>query len=251
MLSNKRQPRPSVPSSLCQGVIFCGECGRRVCVRHLKQGHRKYQRYGCNARVYRADQRYRLSRGTPCDMPYFPVEQVDKLVWDNVENLVNNPATLWEAVYGKKAQSGREALSRRVADLSRQLNQAKAQEDRAARLYTLGTDSTTAERQVKEASARRRAVDQELAQAKASCQRDKINQDAKELAFETLIALRGKMDDLTLEEKRRVLHLLVPGGLTHRIELHEDGSVLVTGIVDFSAETRAMSMPYSKECYLK
>ena len=184
-------------------------------------------------------------------MPLFPMERVDEQVWAKVENLITNPATLWESVYGQESRAGRETLTQRRAELSRQLAHAKAQEERAARLYTLGTAPQTAEKQVREATARRRTLEQELGQAERAVQREKSSQNAKELAFQTLNDLRGKLGSLTREEKRRVLQVLVPGGLTHRVELQADGSVLVSVIVDLNTETQAMSMPYSEKCYLK
>ncbi len=245
LMTSKRQPRSRTPSALCLGVIFCGECGRRVGVWRNKSRSRVYRRYACYARIYHGDRRYRQYKKGTCDMPCFPVERVDELVWAKIEELIVNPATLWEAVYGEEAQAGREALSNRVAELRRQLGQAKAREERAARLYAMGTAPATAEKQVKEASVCRKALEQELVQAESAWSREQSCQDAKAVAFQTLNALRGRMGNLTLEEKRRVLQVLVPGGLTHRIELQEDGSVLIHGIIDFNAEALAMSVPYS------
>jgi site-specific DNA recombinase len=249
MVTSKRQPRNHTSSALCLGLIFCGECGCRVGVRRQKARSRIYRRYACYARMFCKDRRYPHYREAPCDMPFFPVERVDELVWAKVEDMITNPATMWESVYGEEARAGRDALPQRVAELSRQLGQAKAQEERAARLYTLGTSVATAERQVKEASARCQALKQELAQVEAAWQREQAFEDAKEMAFQTLIALRGKVGTLTLEEKRGALQLLVPGGLTHRIELQEDGSVRVRGIIDFDIETRAIGVPYSNARY--
>ena len=251
MRQSKRQPQNHAPVCLCQGVIFCGECGRRVGVSRAHRGKKVYRRYGCTARIYHMDKRYRHYRSQTCDMPFFPVGVVDEQVWARIENLVENPASLWEAIHLRHSKSGREVLTQRRIELTQQLGHAKAQEDRAARLYTMGAAPQTAEQQVREATARRRALEQELDQLGKAIRAEKGYQESKELAYDLLMSLRGKMDSLTLEEKRRVLHRLVPGGLTHRLELQADGFVDINGIIDFATETQAMSMPYSGVSYLK
>jgi hypothetical protein len=182
-------------------------------------------------------------------MPFFPQDEIDSLVWGKVEELIDNPTLLWEAVYGGGAESRQAEQKTRVADLRRQLAQAKAQEARAARLYTLGTVVAVAEKQVKEAASRRRALEQEMEQAEKSLKLEQGKQEMKEQAFELFRALRSRLGNLTLEEKREILRILVPGGLTHRIELHEDGTVLMRGVIDFDSAALGMSMPYSSKHY--
>jgi site-specific DNA recombinase len=251
LLAVHRKPFNNTPSALCLGLIFCGECGSRVGIRHKRKRDGKYRRYGCRARIYRRDKRYPRYREIACDMPFFPQDEIDSLVWGKVEELIDNPTLLWEAVYGGGAESRQAEQKTRVADLRRQLAQAKAQEARAARLYTLGTVVAVAEKQVKEAASRRRALEQEMEQAEKSLKLEQGKQEMKEQAFELFRALRSRLGNLTLEEKREILRILVPGGLTHRIELHEDGTVLMRGVIDFDSAALGMSMPYSSKHYFK
>jgi site-specific DNA recombinase len=251
MMQAKRQPRGYAPSSLCLGVIFCGECGHRVGISRARRGKKVYRRYGCTARIYHMDKRYLCYKGPACDMPFFPVDQVDEQVWTRIEMFIDNPALLWEAMQSRPSQSGREALMQRRNELAQQLVQAKAREERAARLFTMGAAPQTAEKQVREATTRRKALELDLGQQEKAIRAEKGYQESKELAYELLMSLRGKLDSLTLEEKRRVLHRLVPGGLVHRLEMQADGSVDVNGIIDFDIEARAMSMPYSGVSYIK
>jgi site-specific DNA recombinase len=251
LLAVKRQPHTRPPTALCLGVIFCGECGRRVGIHQQGSRSRVYRRYGCYARIYNKRRRHLHYKGDTCAMPFFHVKTVDENVWAKVEELISNPATLWDAVYGEDAGAGREALLQRMKDLSRQLGAAKAQEERAARLYTLGTAPVMAEKQVKEAAARRQALERELEQAEGAWKRGKAYQEVKEQAFQTLSILRNEIMTLSPEEKRRAIQTLFPGGLTHRLELQMDGSITARGIIDVAMSAPAMSLPQSDVCYLK
>jgi site-specific DNA recombinase len=245
-LASRCRATRTVHPALCQGVIFCGKCGSRLGLRGAKRRGKTYRWYQCYARLYKADRRYRHYKGHGCDMPSVSQAELDSIVWAKIEEMVVNPAVLWDAVYGGGDRNKQESLSRRADSLRRQLRQAKVQEDRAARLFTLGADPKTAERQVKEVAARRRALEQELAQAEKAARLEDARQDLKEKAFGALISLRDRVGDLSPEEKRHYLRLFIPGGLTHRIELHGDGTVLMRGLLDF---VPAKGVPYPAESY--
>jgi hypothetical protein len=53
-------------------------------------------------------------------MPFFPQDEIDSLVWGKVEELIDNPALLWEAAYGRGAESQQAEQKIRAADLRRQ-----------------------------------------------------------------------------------------------------------------------------------
>jgi hypothetical protein len=182
-------------------------------------------------------------------MPYFPQPEVDEMVWAKVEEMISNPAILWDAVYGKGTDTERIRWEGRIAGLRQRLVQARAQEERAARLFTLGASHTVAHQQVKEAVSRRRSVELELNQAEKNLSSVKARKDIKEKAFSAIVALRDRVGDLTLHEKRRILRTLVPGGLTHHIKLHTDETIQVQGCIDFDAVNKSAGVPYMQPSY--
>jgi hypothetical protein len=251
MIAVHRKPTPPKPSALCIGLIFCGECGSRVGI-HRDRRTGRHRRYICLARRLRRDSRYPRYREISCDLPTFRQKDVDQVVWDKIEELVSDPGRLWELAYGSEAVGERDSMKQRVSDLRRKLIQTRVQEERAARLYTLGAAATTSEKQIKEAVARRRALETELAQAERALNLASRQEGAKEQVFKTLRSLQGDIDNLSLEQRRNVLRFLVPGGLTDRIELHGDGAVNIRGILNFDLMTPSdKRVPYFDSCYFR
>ena len=106
-------------------------------------------------------------------------------------------------------------------------------EERAAQLFTVGLDPVIAQKQVESAVAHRRNVEKDLSAAEqvlASISR----RDVEERAYETLTTLKERIHEMSFDEKREILRILVPGTQEYRIELSADGAVTIKGAIDLA-----------------
>lgn len=243
-----RPPRDMDAATLLQGFLFCAHCGSRLGAKWLG-GKRPgaEARYRCVTQIYRVDRRYKRFQGKNCDLPSFRQSDLDSAVWSNVEELITNPAMLWEAACGDR-EDDEGGIEARLAELRKNLAAAKAAEQRAAQLFRMGVDPGIAERQVAEAVSRRKAVERELSDAEKMAANAKAQEALKETAFETLTSLKDRIQGLSLIEKREILGILIPGGPDYRIEIDITGQVTVRGAIDFE-KVASTSTPYSAARY--
>lgn len=73
---------------LLTGLVYCAKCGRAYCGKrraHKVNGIERnvYYSYGCTARIKYS----RAEHGSPCNNELYPVDELDKIVGDAVENL--------------------------------------------------------------------------------------------------------------------------------------------------------------------
>lgn len=126
---------------------------------------------------------------------------------------------------------------------------AKAQEERAARLFTMGVAPETAHGQVLDAAARRTAIEREFAVAEQAVAAAGTRQGDRDKAFAVLNALRDRIGDLKLAEKREIIRILVPGGPDYRVEVAKTGEITIKGAIDFTKVASDTTHPYSAACH--
>lgn len=73
---------------LLTGLVYCAKCGRAFCGKrraHKVNGYERsvYYSYGCTARIKYS----KADHGMPCNNELYPVDELDKIVCDAVENL--------------------------------------------------------------------------------------------------------------------------------------------------------------------
>ena len=233
--------------ALCTGIIFCAEWGSKMGPRRAGPRGNRYCQYSCYGRMFSRLEKYPAYFGKNCSMRSFRQDEVDRAVWDKIEELITNPGTLWDAIYGN-APDERSAKENRFADLKRDLISARRREERAAQLFTMGLDPAVAKKQVESAVIRREVVEKELLEAKQDLESTITRRDLEERAYGALTALKEKIGDLSLDRKREVLRILIPGGPKYCIELAADGNLTIKGAIDFTKATSDVT-PYCASGY--
>jgi site-specific DNA recombinase len=244
-----RPARNVEAATLLQGFLFCAHCGSRVgpeWPRGKKPGAEA--RYRCMTQPYSTDRRYRRYQGMSCALPRLRQPDLDRVVWAKVEEWISNPETLWEAAY-ERGRGARDEAEEKIAGLRKRLTAAKVQEERAARLFTMGVAPETAQGQVREAAARRLAAQKELEVAERAVWAARSREEDRNYAFAVLNAYRGQLGALTLAEKREVLRVLVPAGPEYKIEVAKTGDISITGAIPAEKCVSVPSTPYTAASY--
>lgn len=190
-----------IPMTYSRGLVRCGHCGCGVVGERItkKSTGKKYDYYRCAEYVKRAG--HPRHRATERELDRQVLELFARLRIDTPE------ARAWvEAVLRARTQEDRQASRVEVAELTRQLNEVAAQNDRLIDLLLART--------IDEAAYNARMAKQRDAEAQLRLRLDVTNKDRAEVAdlavktFELSQALTAKWVTADHRAKRRVLEIL-------------------------------------------
>jgi site-specific DNA recombinase len=150
---------------------------------------------------------------TPCPAPYIRAQELDELVWSEVQQMLCNPALLQAAVSGGATVSPDSALlTTQRAAVGRQLQAADKERARLVDAYQSGTI------ELSELDRRLAALRLRIEQWQAEAERlDQLQQQAaaeQQLLdrLDTLTErLRGRMDQMTFNERQALLREVLEG----------------------------------------
>ena len=206
---------------MLQHIVTCAECGRLLGARTNRTGttksngktyayeldppRRYYQCYGM--KVLRLNCRKKAM---------IRAERLEDLVWDEVKRIIRHPEVIVSGIDSIDTQEDG-GWEKRIADAERDLHKVQLEEDRAIRLYV---SAKITEDQLDH---QRKFITERL-----ETLRDKLDDyraqqsmaDKKRVLMENLLEWAGKfgegLDDLSSEERRNVLLLLVDQVLIDR-----------------------------------
>ena len=150
-------------------------------------------------------------------------EQLEKLVWNQVKEMVQNPELIVAGIESLDAHDD-SGLADRIASAERDLQKVQVEEERAIRLYVSGKITED------QLDQQRRFITERLEAARAALNDLRARESMaseKRLLMENLIEWAGRfghgLDDLPQEKRRDVLRLLVDQVLIDR-----DNNVSIT-----------------------
>jgi site-specific DNA recombinase len=225
---------------LCTGVLFCQHCGHRlggITQKGRKPGHATQSYYKCVGRGQKGN------GSCGCELPYFYADEIDRQVWEVVVDLVKRPGMLKQVVdridpeaegFTEKDQQEIENSLEVIGNGRRKIinlvGKGVITEDQAA--GQLGEMS----QEEKVLKARGEEIENWI--------RARNLREHEMLGFEQkLQSLRGRIDDLSFEEKRKLLKTIVPGDEIHHIAVSKDGNLTIRGVIDFSGPAYVRHLP--------
>ena len=199
---------------MLQHIVTCAECGRLMGARTNRTGTTKH-----NGKTYAYEldppRRYYQCYGMKVlhlscrKKAMIRAERLEELVWGEVKGIIQHPEIIVAGIESLDTQEDG-GWEKRIADAERDLNKVQLEEDRAIRLYV---SCKITEDQLDH---QRRFITERL-----ETLRDKLDEyraqesmaDEKRVLMENLVEWAGKfgegLDDLSSEERRNVLLLLV------------------------------------------
>ncbi len=214
---------------LCNGVLFCSICGNRLSGRTTKgrkPGHKNHSYYICYGRSSRWQ--------GECSLPYFSVDEVDRVVWSEIERLVKNP-NLLEQVLTLQEEDTTAYTEDDVKKLEKALAEKRDEQDSMLRLYRKGVVS---EAQLESQLAEIKDEEQALLEEK-ECIRSRLSEadaSTENLGFfqHQVEVLQANIDQFSFEQKRELVRTIAVGDETNKIEVNPEGELVIKGVIDFS-----------------
>ncbi|MDE2860913.1 MAG: recombinase family protein [Chloroflexota bacterium] len=200
---------------LLQHLVRCSECGYlmgcRGTRRQTSKRNGKHYIYDLDTprRYYRC---YGMeNEGVQCrERPNIRAERLEALVWGEVKKVLENPGLIVAGIEAMDSRADSGELVEEIALAERELQKVQIEEDRAIRLYVSGKiTEKQLDRQRKFITERletlRLKLDDYRAREMAEAEKRALGEHIVEWAHR----LGGRLDDLTDEERREALGLLL------------------------------------------
>jgi len=205
---------------LLRSLVRCGACGRARSGRTTYTDGREYTYYDCTSTLVRP----RVDRC--CKSPGVRAEELHRLVWDEVKKLLRNPEAIlryFHEQHGKEVGTTFDLARRKLSELERSLAVLKREKGRLVDAYQgqvieleeLRERRSAIEQRRKELRADIKRVEQELGRLQRQGSiREGISLLTKKLA--------GSLEELSFEEKQKIIQLLVEEIRVHagHVEIH-------------------------------
>ena len=202
---------------LLQHLVRCAECGYLMGCRGTR---RQTSRRNGKHYIYDLDTPRRYYRcygmeneGIQCrERPNIRAERLEALVWGEVKKVLENPGVIVAGIEAMDSRADNGELAEEIAMAERDLQKVQMEEDRAIRLYVSGKiTEKQLDRQRKFITERletlRLKLDDYRAREMAEAEKRAMGEHIVEWAHR----LSGRLDDLTNEERREALKLLLDG----------------------------------------
>ena len=222
---------------LLSGLLRCGSCGRAVIGKTSVPTRDRIPKV---YHYYRCADSTRTWKHERCHGRFLHAQDADALVWDKIAEALRNPQLLTDEYAHLQEQGLNARDSDRLKDLDREIGKLKKQQDRNLDLYV--------EEEIDKSTLKQRQ--DKLRGQKASLEREReavqkmlsyTNTDIESFA-QFCQAISQRLDDVSFEEKRQILHLLNIEGRVN------DGAIILTGCipqVEATPSTVGESCPYS------
>ena len=199
-LKNTREP------TLLQGLLVCGQCGYSLYRTSTRTTRGRAKYYRCLG-----SDRWRHLMAAPCACRPIRVEELDEAVWNQVEGLLENPASVRAELQRRREQSQRDdPLKQRRRRLQQELRRASQQIDKLLDAYQEGLLGLEQLRERmpalrKKQSATRKELDGAHWQALADAQLQQLDETLESF----LRRIKESAQKITVLDKQKVIRLLV------------------------------------------
>ncbi len=213
---NKSTPRkPMAYPFILSGIIYCGVCGRRMLTHHCLFRDGRYKSYyQCSA------QRYTNLRnaGVKCESRTLPADAIDADVWEKLLKALYNPSELkrYMPKSPRKAPNDTELL--RITNLEGEL--IKRRETIAKWFRQQMLSEGEAEKELSEIRAQLADIQERKNILKPSEPKRMAFAPSFEEIFNKLRPLIESGNELSLEEKKQMIHALLAKVTVTRVDHH-------------------------------
>jgi|GEM_PF-4844715 len=213
---------------LLLGLLRCGICERNMSA-STKQYMRKKEgkEYGPYLQQYYYCFGRMLKKG--CSMRWVRKDRLDPLVWNKTKEIVKNPELIRKAIIEKEKRSGpkTKALEKDLKVVSRKIKQCESEKQRILRLYRKGIiGEGDLVSQIGELQQEKDTLNQQRKEIEVQIESQVYIEDNLKSLEDFVRELQGKIDNLTFEERRELIRLLI-----RTVTVKEDGVVDVEVIV--------------------
>jgi site-specific DNA recombinase len=222
-LSARRTKRPSI----LQGLLICAECGYALCraSTHGVQPGQRYYYYRCRGSDWhRAAERR-------CRARPVRVEQLDALVWEQVWQLLNEPELVRHEMERRLQEFHQSSpVEQRREDLARELARAEQQTDKLIDAYQEGLMELSELRQrLPELKKRQSALQNELEGLKLQALEQTRLAEMNPSIERFLQEIKASVQNLTIEQKQKIIRLLVRDVVVGPDHITINHSIALTG----------------------
>jgi len=221
---NKEMARRNVKREyLLRGHLFCKHCSRRYqgAVKRYKtlEGIKEYQYYRCSAahRIY----------AEPCHNPAWKAEELDNLIWREVESILSNPQVIMNGIESIKDDGG--ILQQELARCEQRLIDIDNQQEQLLQWALKGFPEQTVSKENKRLNQDRLDLLQHKTEIESRLREVRESQVRLEDIQQAFGIVKTNLGKLSFQEKRMALSAL---GVKVRVD---KGNVLVEGSIPIGA----------------
>jgi site-specific DNA recombinase len=192
--------------TLLQGVLVCGRCGYSLYRTSTRTTKRQAKYYRCLG-----SDRWRHLMETPCECRPIRVEDLDDAVWNQVENLLEDPALIRAELDRRREESLRTSpVEQRRQRLEQELHRYAQQIDKLLDAYQEGLLGLTELRQRMPALRKKQtAAQKELESAHWQAIAEEQFRQIDHSLDTFLGRIKHRAQSLSIEDKQKIVRLLV------------------------------------------
>jgi len=234
---------------LLQGILKCGLCKKyafRAIVKRGQRAKKEHRYYICNSRHA---ERPRVE-GTSCRSPYVRAEDLERKVWEKVEEVIYNPAVIIQRLEERSTEAQAMGIQGQVDYINQQLSKLAKERTKYEAAYNRDI-YTLDEFEEKMKDLQEKVQTLELARSKLQAKLSETNsiEEQKNVVLSVLKRIRQEVEDarkqqrlpqeIPFELKRKILTLLVDTIWVNSVErtFTIEGEIKGTYAIDDSDDT--------------
>ena len=199
-------PRRTIELSICQGIVSCSRCGYALSRISTRSSARKIHYYRCLG-----SDAWRHLNGAVCNNPPVRQDLLDKVVWDEIVRLLENPCLIDEELKRRlEAAQKASPTQKRQGSLQRDLTRTRKSMERLLTAYQEDLLSLDELRnRMPELRQREQAMHAELQSIVTQAQDRAAHLRLAQTLSAFLSRLRSSAETLDVLERQRIVRLLV------------------------------------------
>jgi len=228
LAENQRLSRKNTRElTLLQGVLVCGQCGYSLYRTSTRTTKRQAKYYRCLG-----SDRWRHFMETPCGCRPIRVEDLDEAVWNQVENLLENPALIRAEIERRREESLQSnPVEKRRHSLEQALHRYARQSDKLLDAYQEGLLGLAELRQRMPSLRKKQAAAQkELENAHWQIMAEEQFRQVDQSLDAFLGRIKDRAQNLSVEEKQKIIRLLIKEVIIEKDTITVRHCLPITGI---------------------
>lgn len=120
---DNNNPRPFQAKYLLSGIIKCGYCGAPlgVSLGNIRKDGSRLKKYQCYNRQPKRSRATIYNKGEKCDSGFYMMEDLEKLVLDQIEDIQLNPESISESTEQKEHEDFSQEYEERILKITKQM----------------------------------------------------------------------------------------------------------------------------------
>ena len=227
---------------LLAGVARCGVCGYAMWVVNARpHRHGKHAYYRCSS----SNSWRKMKRDGPCGNHHHRVDVIDAKVWQKLVEVLRDPKLLGEACSMGEDATGVDWTAQ-ADGASRKLVELEKHEGEVLKRHRRGLVSSAAfDRELGEIDRERKLAERNLKIAKDQLTDVGARQRRVKDVESHARKLASKLDGATFEQRRMMIHLLVPSEHGYFVRILKDGGIDVRALLPTESAAVEMTLNVS------